>query len=113
MGKIEGRTRKWINLAGEGEVQYLFPRGNADPHLDKDALNIDFSAEKPFGTDTLTVTENFSHLEDLCVASLDFLGRFLDAGWIVLHQLDLGELAPTRFLLGLRVHRVLAGEVDQ
>jgi hypothetical protein len=42
-----------VNLTGDGTVQYLFPEGNADPYMDKDALSFTLSARAPFGADTL------------------------------------------------------------
>ena len=54
-----------------------------------------------------------SHLEELHVAGLDFLGRLLDALCVVAHELDLRQLAPAGLGLHERVHRVLRGEVDE
>jgi hypothetical protein len=50
---LYGRHLLLINLAGDGTVQYLFPEGNADPYMDKDALSFTLSAREPFGADML------------------------------------------------------------
>src|SRR5262249_55767026 len=54
-----------------------------------------------------------SHPEDLRVARLDLLAHALDAGGIVLPQLDLVEPARPRLLLGEGVDRMLTGKIDQ
>src|SRR5262245_66482936 len=53
------------------------------------------------------------HPEDLRVARLDLLTHALDAGGIVLPQLDLVEPARPRLLFGEGVDRMLTGEIDQ
>src|SRR5262249_33668240 len=67
--------------------------------------------------DTKHAPHNFQistelHPEDLRVARLDFLARALDAGGIVLPQLDLVEPARPRLLLGERVDRMLTRHID-
>ncbi len=52
---IYGRYLIIVNLAGNGEVEYLFPPGNADPLIMDDRLAIPMHAAPPFGTDTLIV----------------------------------------------------------
>ncbi|MDX2257858.1 MAG: caspase family protein [Hyphomicrobiaceae bacterium] len=52
-GGLYGSHLIIVNLAGNGEVQYLFPTGNADPLIDRDTLPLPFNVEPPFGTDTL------------------------------------------------------------
>jgi hypothetical protein len=52
---IYGRYLIILNLAGNGEVEYLFPIGNADPMMMQDRLAIPMHAEPPFGTDTLII----------------------------------------------------------
>ncbi len=54
--KIEGLYRRaliLVNVAGDGEVQFLFPVGNADPIITDDALNIGMLAKPPLGNDTI------------------------------------------------------------
>ena len=50
---LYGRYLLLVNLAGDGTIQYLFPEGNADPYMDKDALSFTLSAREPFGADML------------------------------------------------------------
>ncbi len=52
---VYGRYLQIVNLAGDGEVQYLFPSGNADPLIMDDRLEIPMRAGPPFGTDTFIV----------------------------------------------------------
>ncbi len=52
---IYGRNLIIVNLAGNGEVEYLFPSGNADPLIMDDRLVIPMHAAPPFGTDTLII----------------------------------------------------------
>ncbi len=52
---IYGRHLIIVNLAGNGEVEYLFPVGNADPLIMDDRLVIPMHATPPFGTDTLII----------------------------------------------------------
>src|SRR4029079_5233951 len=54
-----------------------------------------------------------SHLENLRVALLDLLGAFFHAFGVLLHQLDIGELANAGFLDSLLVWRILARPIDQ
>ena len=54
-GDMYGSYLIILNLAGNGEVQYLFPAGNVDSMFQKDKLEIPLKAETPFGTDTLIV----------------------------------------------------------
>src|SRR4051812_8068119 len=54
-----------------------------------------------------------SHLENLRVALLDFLGALFDALRVLLHQLDVGKLADARLFDGLLVRRILSRPVDQ
>jgi Caspase domain len=52
---VYGRYLMIVNLAGNGEVQYLYPTGNAVPLIMDNNLAIAMHAEPPFGTDTLIV----------------------------------------------------------
>ncbi len=52
---LYGRNLMIVNLAGNGEVQYLYPTGNADPLILEGSLAIPMHAEPPFGTDTLII----------------------------------------------------------
>src|SRR6266545_959764 len=54
-----------------------------------------------------------SHPKDLRVPRLYFLGHLLDPLRVLLHQLDVGELADARLLLREGVGRVLAREIDE
>src|SRR3981081_2653246 len=54
-----------------------------------------------------------SHLEQLLIARLDVVGHLFDAGWSVLHELDLGQLLVAGLVLDQRMDRMLAGEIDQ
>src|SRR5215469_5302709 len=68
--------------------------------------------------DTKHAPHNFQistelHPEDLRIARLDFLAHALDAGGIVLPQLDLVEPARPWLLLGERVDRMLTSKIDQ
>jgi Caspase domain len=50
---IYGRYLVLVNLAGNGEIEYLFPTGNANPLIIEERLEIPMHATPPFGTDTL------------------------------------------------------------
>ena len=50
---LYGRYLIILNIAGNGAVQYLFPKGNADPLLQKDIYELKLRAGPPFGSDTL------------------------------------------------------------
>lgn len=50
---VYGRYLVLINIAGDGTVQYLFPDGNADPYMDRDALTFTLTAQPPFGADVM------------------------------------------------------------
>jgi Caspase domain len=52
---IYGRHLIIVNLAGNGEVEYLFPIGNADPLIMEDRLAIPMHAAPPFGSDMLII----------------------------------------------------------
>lgn len=49
---IYGRHLILLNLAGNGEVEYQFPSGNADPLIMDDRLAIPMHAAPPLGSDT-------------------------------------------------------------
>src|SRR5215510_15940814 len=66
-----------------------------------------------FWIDRALAWANGSHLEDLGVAGLDLVSGLFDAGCILLHQFDLGKGAPPGLLLGLPMHGMLAGKIDQ
>src|SRR4051812_20144024 len=58
------------------------------------------------------ITEPVSHPEQFLVAGLDRIGIALDAGRIVLELLDLAERLAAGLLLGLRMDRAQATDVD-
>src|SRR5215472_13273271 len=53
------------------------------------------------------------NLEQLRIARLDLLGLRLYPGGVLLHQLDVGELAPSRLRGDLQMHRMLRGEIHE
>ena len=54
-----------------------------------------------------------SHPEQPRIARPDLFRHGLDAGSVLLHQLDVGKLAASRFRRYLRVNRILRGVVDE
>src|SRR5437763_13552024 len=54
-----------------------------------------------------------SHAEDAGITRLDILARLLDCGRIITPKFDLTELARAGLLDDLRMHGMLAGEIDQ
>ena len=50
---LYGRHLIMLNIAGNGALQYLFPKGNTDPFLEKDSYELKLRAGPPFGADTL------------------------------------------------------------
>jgi hypothetical protein len=65
---IEGTYGRYLliaNLAGDGRVQFLFPKGNSNPLIMQDNLTIPMRASKPFGSDTLIVVAAKRRQKDL------------------------------------------------
>src|SRR5690242_8082683 len=54
-----------------------------------------------------------SHPKQLRIACLDLFALRLDAGRVLLHQLEVGELASARLRLHLAVRRILRGVIDE
>lgn len=54
-----------LNLAGDGEVQFLFPTGNVDSLFEKEKLEVPLKAEAPFGTDALILISTKERRVDL------------------------------------------------
>lgn len=52
---VYGQYLILIDLAGDGTVQYLFPRGRVDPYWDRDSLVQDIQVSEPPGADTLVL----------------------------------------------------------
>jgi hypothetical protein len=52
---VRGRYLTITNLSGSGEIQHLFPKGNADALMTDDRLTIPMRAGAPFGADTLII----------------------------------------------------------
>ena len=70
---LYGRHLILVNLAGNGTVQFLFPRGNVDPLMQQDQLAQRMRATKPFGADTMIViaTKDRSNGLEADLAALD------------------------------------------
>ncbi len=62
---LYGRYLLIVNLAGSGEVQYLFPTGNADPMMMENRLEIPMRAAPPYGADTLIILASKKRPRDL------------------------------------------------
>ncbi len=62
---VYGRYLLMVNLAGNGEVQYLFPSGNANPLIMNDHLVVPMHASQPFGVDTMIVLASTQRKTDL------------------------------------------------
>src|SRR5882672_10330259 len=62
---------------------------------------------------TMVVSGAKSHPKQLGIARLDLFAHRLDPGRIFLHQLDLGDLPPSRLRFDLRMRRILRGEIDE
>jgi hypothetical protein len=62
---VFGRHLIIMNLAGNGELQFLFPKSNADSMISEPEVRLALSAVAPFGTDTLLVLASGTRRADL------------------------------------------------
>ena len=66
VGGVYGRFLILLNLAGDGRVQFLFPKGRVDPYWGNEELVQTMRADDPPGADTLVIiaaTERRTRLE--------------------------------------------------
>ena len=73
-------------------------------------IMVEIGASRPRMT-AMSEVDQLSNPEQPRIARLDLFSHFLDALRILLHQLDVGNLPPSRLRLHLRVNRILRGEV--
>src|SRR5262249_19110718 len=90
------------------KAAYALPAGG-----ERWSLRLDHNTKHASGADRNFEIATKLHPEDLRVARLDLFTHALDAGGIVLPQLDLVEPARPRLLFGEGVDRMLTGEIDQ
>ena len=86
---LHGRHLIMMNLAGSGEVQYLFPRGDVSSLQTQDSANFTIEARAPFGSDAMVIiaTQNKRPQLEAELQSLDGKVGALKAWNAVAHQL--------------------------
>src|ERR1700694_4738951 len=70
------------------------------------------SATEIFGSWDVIIAVGGSNAEDFCIAYLDRVALFFNCGGVILHGLDVLEGRASRLLLGLRMHRAQAADID-
>src|SRR5258708_24153802 len=70
------------------------------------------SATEIFGSSDVMITADGSNAEKLGVTRLDRVALFFHRGGVVLHGLDVLKGRAPRLLLGLRMHRAQAPDID-
>src|SRR4051812_23527160 len=81
------------------------------PGFSATILPASVSATEIFGSADVIIA-GVSNAEDLGIARLDRVAFFFHGGRVVLHGLDLLEWLATRLLLGLRMRRAQATDID-